>query len=190
MTKSVPWSSKDCSKKSGIYIASLQKSPDSSAGHATPQFALQDLDHWLQRCPDLNIGESRPTPSQLADELGRWWLQDESIIYIGQTSAKNGLRGRLSEFYRTRLGDSGPHRGGIWIKTLALMSNCWVHYCEHENPRGLETQLLLSFAKNISLATALNWPDPDRIGPFGNLEVRTPEGRKARRKHPIFKSTA
>ena len=62
---------------------------------------------WLERVPKLQLDGRRPTPRDVAERLGKFWIPSRSVIYIGRTTAP--LAARIAAFYATPLGDRSPH---------------------------------------------------------------------------------
>jgi hypothetical protein len=118
----------------------------------------------------------------LHNRLQSYWLPDENILYIGQT--ENNLRQRIQQFYKTELGQSKPHAGGHWIKTLTILPQTSVHYLSTTNSVEIEEQLLTLFSASVSLTSKQFLDDPGCALPFGNLQLN----RSRRKKHGIKKS--
>jgi hypothetical protein len=94
------------------------------------------------------------------------------------------LQSRIGAYYATPLGNRGPHAGGHWVKTLAVLSETFVHYAEVADCEKAETTLLRAFSTRVSPATRQRIGEPSL--PFANLEF--PDGtRKQRKRHGIGK---
>lgn len=120
---------------------------------------------WLERRQDLTLHGHRPSARELADHLARWWLAAEPVVYIGRAT---NLSRRLGEYYRTKLGAYGPHRGGSWINTIARPPTLTVHWASAvDNPGKAEESMLMHFART---ATAAAYPDPP-VRPWANLDA-------------------
>ena len=130
-------------------------------------------------------GHAHPKAEAIAERLSEFWLSDENVVYIGKTDAKRGLAGRLHDYYRTALGNCGPHRGGHWIKTLKNMDSLHIYFAECAVPAQVEGILLKLFIEGVSESTRSALRDPDHPFPFANLEY--PKGIK--KAHCIGKST-
>jgi transcription elongation factor GreA len=123
---------------------------------------------WIERVPSLELDGHRPTPHELAARLGAFWLPQESVVYIGRTTAS--LAGRLAAFYRTPLGDPRPHAGGHWLKTLSVLDRLLIWWAETDAPEEYEDALLTAFGSGID-AAALGLYDPSLVLPFANLQT-------------------
>lgn len=138
---------------------------------------------WIHRVPMLTLDGGRaPSADALTRRLGEFWLPDESVLYVGQTSTS--LRQRIRQYYRTPLGDRRPHAGGHWIKTLSTLAETLVYYAESADPRTAESRLLQAFVDQVSASTKQALRDPNRPFPFANLEF--PQGN--RKQHGIANS--
>jgi hypothetical protein len=94
-------------------------------------------------------------------------MPDENIVYIGRAGS---LRKRIGDYYRTPLGDSKPHAGGHWIKTLAVLPEVRVYFVETEDYEHGERSLLTAFVQGVSKPTREALFDPTLPIPFANLE--------------------
>ena len=105
----VPWGKQVPNDKPGIYIVSLSSNPDeNSCFLATAPIDRDIVAGWLRRAPEFKLdGKANPSPEAVAKRLGEYWLPDESILYIGQTS--KSLKARVDQFYKHELGNSGGH---------------------------------------------------------------------------------
>jgi transcription elongation factor GreA len=125
--------------------------------------ARAPLDHgqlraWLERVETLRLDGQRPTPHELAARLARYWLPEQTIVYVGQTT--RSLRRRVAEFAATPLGERRPHAGGYWLKTLRDLDRTRVWWAETDAPEEYEDALLEAFGEAIG--------EPGTL-PFGNL---------------------
>lgn len=121
-----------------------------------------------------------PTVEEIVDRLSKFWLPDESILYIGQTTRQT-LKARVNQYYKTCLGHPRPHAGGHWIKTLSILDKTFVHYADCDNPKSTEDALISHFVSGISSDTKKLLFDSEHPFPFANLEF--PKGN--RKKHGI-----
>ena len=159
------------STKAGVYVVSDTKSPDELPRDREPQISTVSLAAWRQRCPRMTLRESgrRPTVHDLRVILESWWLNDEPVLYIGQT--KDQLDRRTRAFARTPIGAAGPHRGGFWLKTLE--QQLYLFWCETEFPKDHEDEALRISVSNASRSSCANLPDSDYVMPWANLEWPT-----------------
>jgi hypothetical protein len=91
------------------------------------------------------------------------------------------LRTRVGAYYRTKLGDAKPHKGGWWLKTLANLSDLHVHYAATPDFKRAEEDMLRAFAEGISKRSRAMWPAGEPVMPFANLR----NSEWVRRKHGI-----
>lgn len=172
ITDCVPWGTKPASDNHGVYVVSLHGDPDKEAGLEEAPISEAMVAAWIERVPSLTLNGARPKPIGLMQRLGRYWLHDEAILYIGKATS---LRKRLGQYYSTPLGDRRPHAGGHWIKTLTNLLSLTVHYAELDrvaNPEAVEKQMLLAFAKAVAGQARAAHPQPDLTIPFANLEIK------------------
>ena len=84
----VPWGEPPPLQQPGVYVVSLSDDPTDLAS-ALPTAPLDDqkLALLLARRPELRLDGARPDVAQLAARLGACWLPDETVVYIGMTTA-------------------------------------------------------------------------------------------------------
>ena len=180
---SVPWGKQLPNETPGVYIVSLSFDPDKSNRFlATAPIDRRVVAKWLERSREFKLdGKLTPSPEAVARRLSEYWLPDESILYIGQTSK---MRTRLNQFYRHELGKKGSHSGGQWLKTLSVLNKTFVHYAESLDPELSEYRLMQAFTVRVSERSRMNLRNNDRPYPFANLELP-----KLRKQHGISRST-
>lgn len=165
----VRWGSPVLCTDPGVYAVSMDPDPSSVAStlDAAPisQRAIDDL---LTLRPELTVDGKRPTPSELAARLARFWLPDEALLYIGL--AGTSLVDRVNAYYKTPLGARSPHAGGWFLKTLDPELPRWVHWAKSTRPNDSEHAMLKHFCAGVSKASLRQLLDPDRPFPFANLE--------------------
>lgn len=177
----VKWRTTLPSEKTGIYIITL---PEISSHFVTLPQAPIDIAivrTWLNRVPKLLLDGIRPSVSALAERISNFWIPDEIILYIGQTSA--ALTCRTKQFYGHRLGNRSPHKGGHWLKTLSNLDKLNIYWIEQDDAFALEQDMLNYFMKQVSEESRNNLFDPSLPLPFANLEIKIPSLR--RKKHGI-----
>jgi hypothetical protein len=176
----VPWGTPVELSTPGVYLVTFDADPAFVApipGHAPISTAA--VDGLLDTRPELRVDDSRPTDAELARRLSSFWLVDEPVLYIGL--AGTSLHGRISQYYGTRLGARGPHAGGWFLKTLAILPSLWVHFARADDPKTVEHSLLERFVSDTSQEARQRLLDPAHPFPFANLEW--PQG--TRKKHGI-----
>lgn len=103
-------------------------------------------------------------------------MPDETILYIGK--AGTSLNRRVRQYYNTNLGDSKPHAGGHWIKTLDVINDLNIYWTSSEGERAqdVEERFLKIFVQNVSYQSKKELFDPEHPFPFANLEF--PKGTR------------
>ena len=180
----VRWSHPVKNGSPGVYIVSTSSDPTRHLGlEPSPPISVDLVSGWIRRVPSIELDGTRGcTAADLAARLADFWLSDESILYIGMTTAR--VRTRVNQYYKTPLGDRRPHAGGHWLKTLSNLSELFLYHAVSESPRSKEGQLLGYFVSNVATETRTQLRDPEHPFPFANLEY-PPGTRKA---HGIGKS--
>ena len=191
LTDSVRWNESVQSNKSGVYIVSLSKDPGKNCGalNSAP-IEIKTVEKWSRVCGLELDKDPNSSAKAIAQRLSEFWLPDESILYIGQTSRP--LSSRLSEYYKHQLGDSKPHCGGHWLKALSNLSSVFVHYAETRVPEKVEQCLIEAFVNGVSSSTKNILRDKTHPFPFANLELKVSEchqKRKIRKRHGIGNQT-
>ena len=100
---------------------------------------------WIERVSSLRVDGVRPSVPALAERLASFWIPNEPVVYIGL--AGTSVATRVGQFYRTPLGDAGPHAGGHWLKTLAGLDSIRVWWATTDEPAAMEDALLTAFAR-------------------------------------------
>jgi transcription elongation factor GreA len=134
---------------------------------------------WIDELPDLTLDGARPTGKELAARLNGFWLPDQTVLYIGMSTASVGSR--VGAFVRTPLGERRPHAGGYWLKTLTGLERCRVWWAETDAPEEYEDALFDAFAATVPADVAATLHDPDVILPFANLQT----ANRVRKRHGI-----
>jgi hypothetical protein len=160
----VQWGERVPSGSPGVYIVQLPR-PVTEA-----PIDLAVVDAWIRRVPDLRLDGERPTALALAGRLREFWLPTESVAYVGLTARSLGRR--ISDYYRTALGDRRPHAGGHWIKTLRSLETFLVWWAETDEPVTFEVALLDAFAAGVSAGLRRRLPGQLAL-PFANRQTAT-----------------
>src|SRR5687767_10177497 len=70
----------------GVYVVTLSDDPERNAG-LLPQapITVSLVRQWIERVPTFKFdGVLRPDPKEVAAFIARFWLPDESIVYVGK----------------------------------------------------------------------------------------------------------
>jgi hypothetical protein len=166
----VKWQQRVPSDEPGVYAISMTSDPYASHGGAV-EFPLSSraFEELLDVCPFLEVDGMSATLDSFGRRLQRFWLPDESILYIGK--AGTSLSARTRAYYSTKLGATGPHAGGWWLKMLTILPELTVHYARHPDPGAAEDALINQFARHLSQASRSNLLDRNRVGPFANVHI-------------------
>lgn len=167
----------------GIYVVALTDRLDGLEGRRTDapiSAAAVDELRAVRRNELMLDGQLQPSRAALTERLAALWFPDEVVLYIGlagprKTRPRAGeLAKRVTEYYGTPLGASGPHAGGWPLKTLSCLDELYVHYAYCGNVGRAEDACIARFAEHVSAATRSRLRDPVRLMPFANLEF--PQG--------------
>lgn len=162
--ESVTWGTRVAQNGPGVYVVALR----SKAAEAP--LCAPAVHTWLDIATRMTIDGGPANPSVLSDRLGRFWLPDEEIVYIGQTG-KQSIRRRLGQFYRHVLGRNGPHCGGSWVKALNVLDETLIYWAPCEAPGLAESLMLKAFADSRGFAWCHDSSDIGPHLPFANLEI-------------------
>jgi hypothetical protein len=126
---------------------------------------------WLERLPAMRLDGERPTSREVAARLHGFWLPNQTVVYVGMTTASIG--GRVGAYYRTPLGDRKPHAGGHWLKTLRGLDRARIWWAPTNAPEEYEDALLNAFAAGVDVSpeAAPRLADRSVILPFANLQT-------------------
>lgn len=173
----VKWDEKIDSQNDGIYVISLSSDPNQNFGLSdSPNFSDLKIKQWLDNVPNFQIDDKKPNLEIVKNRLLEFWQPDENILYIGKAprrSNNKGVGNRVSEYYRTILGNGSPHSGGQWIKTLANLKDAYVYYGFTKNPMEIEFNMLTNFMSNVSETTKEKLRDSVLPLPFANIRYKT-----------------
>ncbi|PNH86088.1 hypothetical protein CXZ05_03015 [Arthrobacter sp. AFG20] len=120
-------------------------------------------------CPFLAVDGGPATLGSFRNRLQHFWLPEEPILYIGK--AETSLTARTSAYYSTKLGATGPHAGGWWLKVLSILPELTLHYARNTDADAAERALISQFASQLSPTSRAKLLDRNRIGPFANVLI-------------------
>jgi transcription elongation factor GreA len=163
----VRWGEPIRSRKSGVFLVEL------AVPLAAAPIDQLPLRRWIERVPSLRLDGRVPTAAELAARLSGFWLADQTVLYVGRTA--KSLSARVAALYATPLGDSRPHSGGHWLKTLRGIERLRVWWAETDAPEEYEDALLSAFAERVTADEAPRLRDRTVLLPFANRETATGE---------------
>lgn len=185
MLKKVKWGTLIDTQKEGVYIISLSDEYDINKPLSVFPISMEILKSWIEKVGGFKLDKKLTYNSgDIAKRLSEFWIEDESILYIGKAKFRKpgkGLGNRVKEYYKTQYGEKGKHRGGHWIKFLENLNDCYVYYIECSDCLKYESLMLKEFGNNISSISKLKLSGKGAILPFANLE----DGSKKRKKHNL-----
>lgn len=179
----VKWGQHAPADEPGVYVVSLSPDPNDIKTKTSPApIDLDSVRNWIGKVPTLVLDGDPPTPETLKERISKFWLPDETVLYIGQTNRT--LRRRIDELYIHKLGEKRPHSGGHWLKTLSILERLYVFWACTPAHIKFKKLMLKKFMENVSHKTEAN-PYASKLPlPFANLELTKGE----RKKHGIDRS--
>lgn len=169
---SAKWGDNFEANYSGVYIISLAKDPNfDKAVDVDFEVDLDIFENWYKKARNIKLdGKPVVKASDITNYLKKFWLPNQNIIYIGQSSSLNtSVAKRVAAFYNHQLGNSGPHTGGYWLKLFAFHKNAYIYHAESDNPRDTEFKMLLKFVELSSKKSVYELDQIGRYLPFANL---------------------
>lgn len=154
----------------GVYVVEWPTEAD------VAPISAAEVAAWIQRVPTLKLDGGRPSVAELTERLKRFWLPDQTVVYVGLTSAT--VAKRLRAYARTPLGDARPHAGGHWLKTLDHYQKSLVTWAFTDRFADMERSLIAKFAEMATPRDLAGIYDKSIILPFANLTV--PGGQRKR----------
>ncbi|MGE5390897.1 MAG: hypothetical protein ACM3PE_07520 [Deltaproteobacteria bacterium] len=170
------WGQKVNCKFPGIYVIAMTHVADTFVCSDYAPISEKVVQDWINYVPKLMLDGERPRYVELTNRLKEFWIPDETILYIGK--AGTSLESRVSQYYKTKLGDPKPHAGGHWIKTLENLNDLSIFWTTSEGERAqdVENKFLKTFIENVSNESKQKLLDPEHPFPFANLEF--PKGTR------------
>ena len=165
------------SGESGVYVVTTTPDPTVTTSAGPFPARREAFRNLLETRPELTCFGTRPSIDDLVAAVARWWIRDERVVYIGATSAKAGIAGRVGDFYRTPLGARRPHAGGMWVHLID--APLWVFWAGMRAADRAEADMVAAF-RDSALGRPDDLADPHFVMPFANLEwpkgIRKPHG--------------
>lgn len=164
----VRWGTRPPTSESGVYVVSWTDSLDEvNRGPCDFPASIAAFEKWLKVRPELLLDGRRPTTTELMDRVGRFWLPDEDVLYVGLAGS---LASRVEDYFKTQIGARGPHSGGYFLKLVEGIESLWVHYSSCVDFEAAESKILRRFTENVSNESRAGLLDPFHPFPFANLE--------------------
>jgi hypothetical protein len=165
----ITWGAPVPDSRPGVYVIASRAGPIPEA----------PIDHrkvraWMDRCPGMRLdGAAVVHPRSLVERLGRYWLPDEVILYVGL--AGTSLRTRTRQFCRHVVGHNKPHAGGFWLKLLSdeVLGKVDVHWAATTTSDAAEFAMLQAFEANRIDTRDVSASQGPRL-PFANLKIEVP----------------
>ena len=184
-SKPVNWGEPFSADYSGVYVISLTDDINKDSCKYPFEIDNEVFNNWINKATNLTIDGRKVTrKEQVQDYLKQFWKPNEHILYIGQTSSKSkSIQKRVGEYYSHKVGNSGSHSGGYWLKLLSNLNDCNVYFAKCKNPKNTEFKMIMYFAEMYS---GKSFYEMDNIAlnlPFANLKV------DVEKEHNIKKST-
>lgn len=178
----VKWNERIECNLPGVYCVSISNKSDKLKTIEEFPVALEIIEEWIKYVPNMRIDDKIPTVEAVVQRLNKFWLPNETILYIGK--AGKSLRQRVNQYYKTKLGDRSPHAGGHWLKTLNNLNELNIFWTTSEeiDAEELEQELIRKFVASINYKSELY--DGEHSFPFANIEY--PKGN--RKNHGISNS--
>ncbi len=173
-SKPYRWNEKLDADFNGVYVISTSSDPENPNGN-NPEFNIsgETFALWLIEAPELSVDGKKVTDVvQVKEYLSRFWNKDENILYIGESSSEtNPLHKRVKQFYRHKVGQKGPHKGGYWIKLLSCVEDLYIYFAESSNPRETEFKMIMKYTELTSGRSLFELENLSNYFPFANLKV-------------------
>lgn len=165
----VRWGELPATDAPGVYAISLCSDPRRNEGLLSKAPIDQArVSAWVERVPTFQFfRQLKPEPRRVVEFLSGFWLEDETIVYIGKATS---LHARLGQYKRHKLGNRSPHAGGHWIKTLSNLDRMYIHFCVCPTVTIAECKedaALAIFKRQVSPAIRVRLHNPI---PFANRE--------------------
>lgn len=166
----VKWGQRVNCQMPGVYVVAMATVADEIVCYEDAPVSKHLVEEWINYVPQMLIDNQTPTPDKIVHRLKSFWLPDETILYIGMTTAS--IHDRVYQYYKTKIWEPSPHHGGHWIRTLENYKQLNIYWTTTEKSvaQELEHQFLNTFVKNTSNSNFSSLHDPSHPFPFANLE--------------------
>ena len=166
----VVWGRPVPARRPGVYIVELP------APLPRAPIELTRVGKWIERVETLKLDGERPVSKALAARIASFWLPNETVLYVGVSTASIGAR--VAAYYETPLGDRRPHANGHWLKTFQSLDMLRVWWSETSAPEEYEDAILTAFGEGVDPETRAAMPDTTVVLPFANLQNATGERKR------------
>lgn len=164
----VPWGTRPDLSQSGVYVVTLTENTETVEGLlSTCPIDPAMLQSLVDVRPEVRLDANACNARELGDRICQFWLPDETVLYIGQTT--KSVRKRVGDYYRTPIGAKRPHAGGWFLKALANLDQLFVHFAAADEPHQAEDSMLDRFCSGVSERTRSMLPESGCPFPFANL---------------------
>lgn len=171
--KSVKWGTRFDERNYGIYIVSTSQNIEYLPKITSPiSIDKSIVSLWQQNASEMLLNGKKVTTDILINHLKMFWIEDESILYIGKAE-KQFLSRRVNQFYLHEVGKKSPHKGGYWVKLLNNLDNYYIHLIRTDLSHEVEEMMLQYFMENVSNESKTNLMDKKLCLPFANLQLRS-----------------
>ena len=171
--KTIKWGTAFHEDDSGIYIVTTNSKNDFLPKEKeTISFIHDQVNLWKKNAPNITLNNKDVTTNELTKHLSKFWLPDETILYIGKAE-KQTFSERICQFYNHKVGKKSPHKGGYWLKLLSSLNEYHIHLLPTNDSHKIETQLLQYFIDHVSNDSKLILIDKELCLPFANLQLKS-----------------
>jgi archaellum component FlaF (FlaF/FlaG flagellin family) len=170
--ETVKWADSISENRNGIYIISTNPRLEfvqKEKSHIN--FNQSQVEIWQINAPNIMLNGTKVSSEDLMNQLKRFWLPDETILYIGKAE-KQSLSKRIGQYYSHKVGEKGPHKGGYWLKLLNQLDELFVHVIPTSNSAQIEEAMLHFFMEHVSKESKSDLIDKKLCLPFANLQLR------------------
>ena len=167
--RSYKWGEGIESTSRGVYIISTSKDILALEPYfeAAP-FNNASILNWIEKDDKLKIDGKPATLLNIKEKLESFWLADETILYIGKSNSKMGIRQHLSRIYNLGLGNEHRITTASWVKTLNILNDLYVHYISCNHPDEKKLELISTFNLQLSKKSKKKLKSKAYENPFAN----------------------
>lgn len=161
--KKVKWGTLVSSRNEGVYIVAMSKPLKKIPINKDKV----KFDNWkIDTIPTNDF-------SRIKKRLSKFWLSDETILYIGESS---NIKSRIKQYYKTVNKNSENHKGGFWLKYIDIPNDTFIYYIECANSNAYEAEMLCAFFEQVSTENRKRLFGTGIVLPFANREIKVIHG--------------